>query len=131
MYPEKIDVLKSGGVLTDKLINSFRMGTMKKWIIEINNRIINDYASEIRSCKMIHHPDKALDLDIANWMKISELRMYLMKDSYSLKSLFTRIKYATEQLDYSEISALQMELDEKMKTLRELYSAYKKNLLDI
>jgi glutamine synthetase len=131
MYPEKIDVLKAGGVLTDKLINSFRMGTMKKWLVEINNRIINDYASEIRSCKMIHHPDKALDLDVANWMKIGELRMYLMKDSYSSKSLFTRIKYATEQLDYSEISALQLELDEKMKTLRELYSAYKKNLLDI
>ena len=64
-------------------------------------------------------------------MKISEMRMYLMKDSYSTKSLFTRIKYATEQLDYSEISTLQLELDEKMKTLRELYSAYKKNLLDI
>jgi glutamine synthetase len=131
MYPEKIDVLKAGGVLTDNLINSFRMGTMKKWLVEINNRIINDYASEIRSCKMLHHPDKALDLDVANWMKISEMRMYLMKDSYSTKSLFTRIRYATDQLDYSEISDLQLELDEKMKTLRELYSAYKKNLLDI
>ncbi|MBP1743429.1 MAG: glutamine synthetase [Firmicutes bacterium] len=131
MYPEKIEVLKDGGVLTDKLINSFRMGTMKKWLIEINNRIINDYASEIRSYKMIHNIEKALDLDVANWMKINELRIYLMKDTYSTKSLFTRIRYASERLDYSEISTLQLELDEKMKNLRELYSAYKKNLLDI
>jgi len=131
MYPDKIDVLKDGGVMTDKLINSFRMGTMKKWLIEINNRIINNYAAEIRGYKMIHHPDKALDLDLANWMKINEMRFYLMKDTYSTKSLFTRIRYASEQNSYSEISKLQLELDEKIKALRELYSAYKKNLLDI
>jgi glutamine synthetase len=131
MYPDKIDVLKDGGVMTDKLINSFRMGTMKKWLIEINNRIINDYASEIRGYKMLHHPDKALDLDLANWMKISEMRFYLMKDTYSTKSLFTRIRNASEQNSYSEISKLQLELDEKIKALRELYSSYKKNLLDI
>ena len=131
MYPDKIDVLKDGGVMTDKLINSFRMGTMKKWLIEINNRIINNYAAEIRGYKMIHHPDKALDLDLANWMKINEMRFYLMKDTYSTKSLFTRIRYASEQNSYSEISKLQLELDDKIKALRELYSAYKKNLLDI
>lgn len=131
MYPEKIDVLKDGGVMTDKLINSFRMGTMKKWLIEINNRIINNYASEIRSYRMIHDPEKALDLDIASWMKINELRFYLMKDTYSTKSLFTRIRNASEQNSYSEISKLQLELDEKIKSLREMYSAYKKNLLDI
>lgn len=131
MYPEKIDVLKDGGVMTDKLINSFRMGTMKKWLVEINNRIINNYASEIRSYKMLHHPDKALDLDVANWMKINEMRMYLMKDTYANKSLFTRIRIESEQLNYSEISVLQLELDSKMKDLREIYSAYKKNLLDI
>ncbi len=131
MYPEKIEVLKDGGVMTDKLINSFRMGTMKKWLIEINNRIINNYASEIRSYRMIHDPEKALDLDVANWMRINEMRFYLMKDTYSTKSLFTRIRNASEQNSYSEISKLQLELDEKIKALREMYSAYKKNLLDI
>jgi len=130
-YPEKLEVLKGGDVLTDKLINSFRMGTMKKWLIEIQNRIINNYATEIRSYKMLHNPDKALDLDVANWLKISEMRLYLMKDSYSSKSLFTRIRAAAEAMDYSEVSDLQIELDSKMKALRDLYSAYKKNLLDI
>ncbi|MHC1719412.1 MAG: glutamine synthetase [Clostridiaceae bacterium] len=130
-YPEKLEVLKDGDVLTDKLINSFRMGTMKKWLIEIQNRIINNYATEIRSYKMVHHPDKALDVDVANWLKINDMRMYLMKDSYASKSLFTRIRAAAEAMDYSEVSDLQLELDSKMKALRELYSVYKKNLLDI
>jgi glutamine synthetase len=80
---------------------------------------------------MIHKADKALDLDVANWMKINEMRIYLMKDTYSTKSLFTRIKTEAELMNYSEVSDLQLELDAKMKALRELYSAYKKNLLDI
>jgi glutamine synthetase len=130
-YPEKADVLKEGDVLTDKLIESFRMATMKKWLVEINNRIINTYSDEIRSYKMIHKADKALDLDVANWMKISELRIYLMKDTYSNKSLFTRIKDATEAKDYNTVSELQLELDAKIKELRDLYSAYTKNLIDI
>lgn len=130
-YPEKTEVLKDAGVLTDKLINSYRMGITKKWIIEINNRIINTYAKEIRNSKMLHSPDKALDLDVANWMKISELRYYIMKDTYSKNSLFTRIRNATDAEDYSELSTLQLELDAKMIELRDLYSHYKKNLLDI
>jgi len=130
-YPDKTQVLKEADVLTDKLINSFRMGTTKKWLVEINNRIINNYATEIRGYKMIHFTDKALDLDVANWMKISELRHYIMKDTYAKKSLFTRIKTASEEKDYNELSNLQLELDDKMNTLRELYTAYKKNLLDI
>ncbi|MGE5628153.1 MAG: glutamine synthetase [Solirubrobacterales bacterium] len=130
-YPEKTAVLKDADVLTDKLINSFRMGTTKKWVVEITNRIINDYAKEIRSYKMVHQAEKALDLDVANWMKISELRHYIMKDTYAKKSLFTRIRIATEAENYSELSNYQLELDSKMSELRELYSAYKKNLLDI
>ena len=130
-YPEKVTVLKEGEVLTDKLIESFRMATMKKWLIEIKNRIINNYSDEIRGYKMIHKADKALDLDVANWMKINELRLYLMKDTYSTKSLFTRIKDATEEKDYNTVSELQLELDDKIKELREIYSAYTKNLMDI
>jgi len=64
-------------------------------------------------------------------MAIDELRKYLMKDTYTAKSLFTRIKDAADEKDYAKVSELQLELDEKIATLRILYSNYKKNLLDI
>lgn len=131
MYPEKKNVLIQGNVLDEKLINSFRLAVTKRWLIEITNRIMSNYSDEIRSCKMLHSIDKALDLDVASWMKINELRHYIMKDTYSKKSLFTRIKNATEVENYEEVSNLQIELDEKIKELRELYSSYKKNLIDI
>ncbi len=131
MYPEKKNVLIQGNVLDEKLINSFRLAVTKRWLIEITNRIMSNYSDEIRSCKMLHSIDKALDLDVANWMKINELRHYIMKDTYSKKSLFARIKNAIEAENYDEVSNLQIELDEKIKELRELYSSYKKNLIDI
>ncbi|MPN48621.1 hypothetical protein SDC9_196231 [bioreactor metagenome] len=74
--------------------------------------------------------DNALDLDLSNWIAIDELRRYLMKDTYTTKSLFTRIKDAADEKDYAKVSELQLELDERIATLRKLYSNYKKNLLD-
>ncbi|HCW05304.1 MAG TPA: glutamine synthetase [Clostridium sp.] len=130
-YPEKVAVLKQGDVLDDKLINSFRLGAEKRWVTEILNRIIHNYMDEIRRYKRLHCPDSALDLDVSNWMTINELRKYLMKDTYTTKSLFTRIRETATAGHYDKVSELQIEMDMKMKVLREIYSAYKKNLLDI
>lgn len=130
-YPEKLNALKAGEVLNDKLVNSFRLAVTKRWITEISGRIIANYSDEIRSYKMLHSLDKALDLDVSNWMAINNLRYYIMKDTYTDKSLFTRIKEAIENKNYGLVSMLQLELDAKMKELRDIYANYKKNLLDI
>jgi glutamine synthetase len=130
-YPEKLNSLKAGDVLNDKLVNSFRLAVTKRWLTEISGRIIANYSDEIRSYKLIHSLDKALDLDVSNWMAINNLRYYLMKDTYTAKSLFTRIKEAIEDRNYELVSTLQLEVDARMKELRERYTNYKKNLLDI
>ena len=130
-YPEKLEVLKVGGVFTDSVINSFRMAITSRWVTEINNRLLHNYSDEIRKCKMIHIAEKALDLDLANWEKVNDLRHFLMKDTYTKTSLFTKINEATNAENYVELSALQIELDMKVEELRLCYSNYTKNLLDI
>ena len=130
-YPEKVEVLKRNGVLTDQLINSFRMATIKRWKMEISHRIVNKFTAEIRASKCLHDANKALDLDLTNWMRIHELRLYIMKDTNSTKSLFTRLKDAINEDNLSLASDLYLELEDKMSLLRNLYSSYKKNLLDI
>ena len=130
-YPEKVEVLKRNGVLTDQLINSFRMATIKRWKMEISHRIVNKFTAEIRASKCLHDSSKALDLDLTNWMRIHELRLYIMKDTNSTKSLFTRLKDAIIEDNLSLASDLYLELEDKMSLLRHLYSSYKKNLLDI
>ena len=130
-YPEKVEVLKVNSVFTDKLINSFKMATTKRWTTEITSRIIPSYTKDIRAAKQLHCCDKALDLDVSTWMTINELRHITMKDSYHRRSLFTQIKNAINESDFEKASDLQIKLDKNMNELNELYSTYKKNLLDI
>lgn len=61
-YPEKVEVLKVNSVFTDKLINSFKMATTKRWTTEITSRIIPSYTKDIRAAKQLHCCDKALSL---------------------------------------------------------------------
>ncbi|MGY0374121.1 glutamine synthetase [Clostridium sp. JNZ J1-5] len=130
-YPEKVSVLKSGDVFTDQILGSFRSAVQKRWITEINYRIIQNYSNEIRSYKILHDAQKAHDIDVTRWQKVNELRYYLMKDSYSRKSLFTRTREAIENNDFNTVSELQIEMDAKMLELREVYLDYRRNLLDI
>mgnify|MGYP002561947628 CR=1 FL=1 len=130
-YPEKVQVLKRNDVLTEQLINSVKIAVTNRWILEISHRVLNSYGDKIRGYKALHSVDKALDLDITNWTNINNLRVYLMKDTYTNKSLFTRIKEAFDKKDLELASNLYIELEEKMEELRKLYSSYKRNLLDI
>ena len=107
------------------------MAVTNRWILEISHRVINSYGDKIRGYKALHSVDKALDLDITNWTNINNLRVYIMKDTYTNKSLFTRIKEAFDKKDLELASNLYIELEEKMEELRKLYSSYKRNLLDI
>ncbi|GAA0181636.1 glutamine synthetase [Clostridium sediminicola] len=128
-HPEKSAMLKAGDVFTDKLINSFKEGVETRWIVELTGRIIPSYAKQIRKFKKIECLDNC-EVDEANWQKVNSLRMELMKDTLSQKSLFTKIVTATESGDYSTVSDLQIEMDSKMEELRASYADYKKNLLD-
>lgn len=128
--PEKLEVLKRNNVFTDSLINSFKLAIVQRWTTDIIHRTILNHADEVRSFKKLHS-ENALDLDIANWTNINNLRHYIMKDTFTSKSLFTRIKDAIETKDYSLASNLLLELEDNMSKLRKFYSNYTKNLLDI
>lgn len=129
--PSKLHILKRNDVFTDSILNSFRLAVIERWTTEITKRVISNYKDEIRSCKCLHSLDKALDLDVSNWMKINDLRLEIMKDTYTSKSLFTKIKEAFSNKNYPEASRLYLELEDKMSRLRQYYSDYKQNLLDI
>ena len=50
------------------------------------------------------------------------------KSSLSEKCLLTRIKEALDNNEYDKASDLQIEMQEKVDKLSDLYSQYKKNL---
>lgn len=130
-YPQKLDVLLKGEVLDKRLVKSFSMAVTNRWVTEILNRILPENMDTVRKCKAVHNVQNAHDLDITHWAEVDRLRHYLMKDTYNSKSLFSRIREAASEKDNETLSSLQIEMAAKISELKEIYSDYKKNLIDI
>ena len=127
-YKYKLDSLKQGGVFTDAIINSFKVGAIKKWSKELSNRIIDDSIDSIRSYVKLHKKENMDALDEVMWNSIADIKFNVMKDTLTKKSLFTQIKEALERKDFEEASNLQLELKNNMEEIQQLYIKYKKNI---
>ena len=127
-YKDKIEVLKHNGVFTDNIINSFKTGTIDRWIKELKNRIIQENMDIIRSCKKMHTLDEMDALDEVIYNDISNIKYELMKDTLSKKSLFTQIIDAIDNDELEEASKLQLIMKAKMELLQSEYIQYKKNI---
>ena len=127
-YKDKIEVLKHNGVFTDNIINSFKTGTIDRWMKELKNRIIQENMDIIRSCKKMHTLDDMDALDEVIYNDISNIKYELMKDTLSKKSLFTQIIDAIDNDELEEASKLQLIMKAKMELLQSEYIQYKKNI---
>ena len=97
-------------------------------VLELKNRIIHDNMDIIRECKKIHN---SCDMDILDdiiYNDINSLRIELMKDTLSRKSLFTQIIDALDNNELDKASNLQLIMKEKMESLQSKYIQYKKNI---
>ncbi|MBN2898789.1 MAG: glutamine synthetase [Clostridia bacterium] len=128
-YPEKVEVLTSGNVFTNKLLSSYKASIMAQWTTELNGRIIPNNMGIIRKYSKLHSVDDITDLDVVNWEKCNALRHFLMKDSLANKSLFTKIRESIASCDYDLVSQTQIEMMKNMTELKNLYATYKQNLL--
>lgn len=125
---EKLDSLTQGDVFSNKTINSFVSSILDKWSKELNYRIIQSNIKIIRGCKKLHTVDNMDAIDEIHWNKIENLKIELMKNTMTKKSLFCLIREALEIHDYEMASKLQLEMNKKMEELQELYIHYKKNI---
>ncbi|MGL5694567.1 MAG: glutamine synthetase, partial [Peptostreptococcaceae bacterium] len=124
----KLDSLTHGDVFTEKILNSFTSSILEKWSKELKYRIIQNNIGIIRDCKKIHTQDNMDALDELHWNYIQSLRVYLMKNTMTKKSVFMQIKEAVEQGDYKEASNLQLEMNDKIKEIQDRYIEYIKNI---
>ena len=127
LYPEKTQAISCGGVIPTSALLSFAAYAIGQWATELNDRIIPEYRKIVKSYVAIHD-EEASEYDLDNWKEVDDLRRYLAKDSTAEKSLLTKTREALEAEDYPLASKLQLELQEKISLLRDLYIKYKRNL---
>lgn len=127
-YPEKLDIFKRDDVMTEMALESYKEAILDQWATELHSRIIPDTMELIRACSKAHDDLDCVDFDRSNWEKIQRLRNQLGRDTLDDLCLLTRIKRALDAGDYDMASDLQIEMQEKVGQLTDLYITYKKNL---
>ncbi len=128
-YPEKVQTLTVGGVFNEKVLESYKETMTSQWTTEVTHRIIPSNMNLIRRLHKLHGIEDITDLDVVMWEKINALRYYLMKDSMSEKSLFSKIRDGVESASYDDVSEMQLKMAEEMNHLVQMYLAYKQNLI--
>lgn len=128
-YPEKLESFKDGDVMREIVLQSYHEQILSQWKTELHDRIIPDTMNFIRSCKQLHDLDDFSDYDIKNWLEIDKIRHEIAKDTITEKCLLTRAKAALDEGQYDLASQLQLEIQQKVSLLSNLYIRYKKNLL--
>ncbi|MCQ2380917.1 MAG: glutamine synthetase, partial [Acidaminococcaceae bacterium] len=124
--PAKVKVLTAGNILQEKYIMSFREAALIRWQTELVMQYIPEFVDKIKkmAClKNVNSTDKVM------WTKIEKLRNGLAKDGVK-KCVFTQIKDAFAKKDYNKASKLQIEMQEAMLQLTNLYHDYKQNIID-
>lgn len=127
-YPDKLEIFKSGGVMTDIVLESYREAIVSQWATELYNRIIPNAMDTVRSCRKLHN-ESATDYDIGMWAKISAQRDKIAKNTMNKFCILKKISDALDKADYNLASRLQLEAQREIRKLIDMYSSYKRNLL--
>ena len=127
-YPAKLEIFKSGGGMTDIVLESYREAIVNQWATELYNRIIPNAMDTVRSCRKLHN-ESATDYDIGMWAKISAQRDKIAKNTMNKFCILKKISDALDKADYNLASRLQLEAQREIRKLIDMYSSYKRNLL--
>lgn len=127
-FKDKVKVLGFQDVMTPLTLESYKEAMLNQWATELENRIIPNVMNLIRRTVKIHNDLDCVDYDVAYWGKIDKLKYVLGRNTLGEQCLLTRIANALEAGSFDQASELQIEMEEKMKDLINMYSIYKKNL---
>ena len=125
---ERTKIFETDNVMPRLTIDSYQEAVVSQWKTELHDRIVPNVMNIIRGAVKLHDDESGNDYDEKLWEEIQALRCEMGKSSLSEKCLLTRIKEALDNNEYDKASDLQIEMQEKVDKLSDLYSQYKKNL---
>ena len=82
----------------------------------------------LRGCVRIHE-DESNKYDEGNWRQVSELKSLIGREENDRASLLMQARVAIENGDYTELSRLELIIEEKLEELRTVYDKYIRNML--
>nr|HXK50499.1 hypothetical protein [Clostridiales bacterium] len=113
--------------LTPEIVNSYYLGSLRKWLIEITEKEFVYIKNDILN--MHRFEEKENGLDRSNWAEVQELIGEIAKDDVGRLSLMSQVGGEIYGEDFDEVSEKFLRLKEKYSVLQKKYSIYRKNII--
>ncbi|MBQ2846418.1 MAG: glutamine synthetase, partial [Firmicutes bacterium] len=120
-------IITGGDAKTEMILRSYREQMIIKWSMEYHDRYIENTMDYLRSCVKLHDDDTN-EYDIRNWRQIVELRDLIGHEINGRSSLLMQARMAIEEVNYEELSRLEVLIEEKLEELRAVYNKYRRNI---
>ena len=125
---EAVSLITGGDATMAMVLRSFREQMILKWTMEYHDRYIQNTMDFLRSCVKLHEDDNN-EYDASNWRKSAELKSLIGREENGRDSLLMQARKAIDENDYAGLSRLELEIEEKLEELREVYGRYRRNIL--
>ena len=125
--PSKVELITGGDEIQTMILRSYREQMITKWTMEYHDRYIQNTMDSLRRCIRLHEDDTN-EYDHDNWNRISELKSIIGHEEKYRVSLLMQARNAIESREYEELSRLEIEIEEKLDELREVYNKYQRNI---
>ena len=109
------------------ILRSYREQMILKWSMEYHDRYIENTMEYLRSCIRLHDDDNN-EYDSNNWRQIVDLKDLIGHEVNGRSSLLMQARIAIDEVNYEELSRLEIIIEEKLEELRELYNKYRRNI---
>ena len=123
-----VDLITFGNEAAVSTLRSYREQMILKWWMEYHDRYIQNTMDFLRSCVKLHEDD-GNEYDASNWAKSAELKSLIGREENGRDSLLMQARNAIDESDYAGLSRLELEIEEKLEELREVYGRYRRNIL--
>ena len=125
---EKVSLITGGDETAAMILRSYRKQMILKWTMEYHDRYIQNTMDFLRSCVKLH-TDDSNGYDAANWQKSAQLKALIGLEEDGRASLLMQARNAIDNNDLAGLSRLELEIEEKLEELRDIYAKYRRNIL--
>ena len=126
--PETVKLITGGDEIMETTLRSYREQMIYKWTMEYHDRYIGNTMEFLRSCVKLHNDDTN-EYDVTNWNMCAKLKSLIGHEEKGRASLLMQARIAIDENDYAGLSRLELEIEEKLEELREVYGRYRRNIL--
>lgn len=116
------DILCAGDVFNEMILTSYSRARLDMWQYELTERIIPNNLTIIRGYTKKHTMPNVIDDEL--WNEIEKTKFKLAKNTDESTCIFSAIKHEIAVKNLKGISKLQLQMNDEMRILGELYKNY-------